>query len=721
MAGVVTNRRQAGWIKAFTRGGFRAVGEAAANALVMKLLDMTVAAVEDASLAIKEAYDDKELAYYHIILREAMKKVRDQRESQEGDFFHATSTSTSTDAEMTEAGEGKSETYGGLLPTTAHNALRDSIVSVLSQSLQASASQYLPEFLAMDSALPPQVALMLGLAWVGYQGVSDSVHAEDIAHHVLSMMHAHWREMAERAKTNGAIASTMQASLIDRLPFVTEEDVKLVQSGTLQTVSFGVGRTHVVDPIQSNFHNPNSEQQQRLRRAQNIIESGQASEADVIKALLQKRRPDDPFVTELVDKLILGRSGQTMHSMRHIDWEDVWVSFAVTSLSYGDPAGYADFEWFTHGYETSTHEFRDEELVMTVAVVDDPEQTTVVFGIKGTSGVKDVGTDLSANLTEPIETYGYDKEEIGFVHEGFYQAALRLEPYVMKALNKLGDFDRDTRVIFTGHSMGGAIAMCLATLERVVRAVESAGWDLGDNDDNPIQVQIYGAPRCVDSTMAHHLETLHFLAIQRFANSSDPVPFLPPKFMGYAHAGIEFRIGNHGYYKVVRGDGSRNTSQGQERTYSMLSTQVTKGHGREMYGSTLQAMRKVWVASHGGGPLEAGGINPTKIMNFGSQHNTLQHGPSKSTLRTLESELRDVVGASVNGFNSQGEGALSYEDYLQHLVSLNPESTRTIVDGVSSVIQRNPSVASMMARMGPRAGGSVIASTLTSAITKASQ
>ena len=108
----------------------------------------------------------------------------------------------------------------------------------------------------------------------------------------------------------------------------------------------------------------------------------------------------------------------------------------------------------------------------------------------------------------------------GLVHRGFRFAFSKLWREIEPLLNR-----SDVPVLYTGHSLGGA----LATLAASIRP--------------PLALYTFGAPRVGDSSF---LKTLDSVATYRFFNKPDIVPTVPFTIdsMEYIHVGEPFSMGD---------------------------------------------------------------------------------------------------------------------------------------------------------------------------------
>jgi hypothetical protein len=132
----------------------------------------------------------------------------------------------------------------------------------------------------------------------------------------------------------------------------------------------------------------------------------------------------------------------------------------------------------------------------------------ILIAIRGTAELVADGLRDADALQVPFE------EGEGQVHRGFYQAAQKAYDFAVKYLEK---FYAGQKLLISGHSLGGAIALLLAEMLRR-RA------DFNYN----IQLYTYGAPRAGDTSFVKGAEPLvHY----RMVNHNDPVPSVPGTWM----------------------------------------------------------------------------------------------------------------------------------------------------------------------------------------------
>jgi hypothetical protein len=130
--------------------------------------------------------------------------------------------------------------------------------------------------------------------------------------------------------------------------------------------------------------------------------------------------------------------------------------------------------------------------------------TLGVLAFRGTEATdpRDVITDVRVKL---------DEWDSGRVHSGFKEAIGGVWTGVEAALK-----DCSCPLLFTGHSLGAALATLVASRHR------------------PRSLYTFGSPRVGDAAFAAALQGLD---IQRYVDCCDGVPVLPPEAFGYIHAG----------------------------------------------------------------------------------------------------------------------------------------------------------------------------------------
>ncbi|KAI9296403.1 alpha/beta-hydrolase, partial [Neoconidiobolus thromboides FSU 785] len=114
------------------------------------------------------------------------------------------------------------------------------------------------------------------------------------------------------------------------------------------------------------------------------------------------------------------------------------------------------------------------------------------------------------------------------VHNGFLTMTNSLFESMVQSLQELLRQDQGYTLIFTGHSLGGAIAGLSAV---------KAYYKLNLPKER-IKVFTFGQPRLGNKEYASYVNQLG-LTYYRMVNYNDPVPHAPPRLFGYFHHSLE--------------------------------------------------------------------------------------------------------------------------------------------------------------------------------------
>ncbi|MBO3459303.1 lipase family protein [Aetokthonos hydrillicola Thurmond2011] len=140
----------------------------------------------------------------------------------------------------------------------------------------------------------------------------------------------------------------------------------------------------------------------------------------------------------------------------------------------------------------------------------------IIISIKGT----DCLSDWKTNISFSINNNGFN----GGVHNGFAQAVINSFDELLKIIKNY--ISKDKRILLTGHSLGGALAILTAHKLSCI-----------DEFRNRIEaVYTYGAPRVGNRAFKKNYRLNHY----RFEYGSDPVPSSPS--LGYEDIGIRYYL-----------------------------------------------------------------------------------------------------------------------------------------------------------------------------------
>ena len=112
----------------------------------------------------------------------------------------------------------------------------------------------------------------------------------------------------------------------------------------------------------------------------------------------------------------------------------------------------------------------------------------------------------------------------GQIHAGFQRGAESVWTQVQSLVAE--HHDPDHPLILTGHSLGGALAVLTAARFAAAGKAEAIG-----------AIFTFGQPRAGDSEFARHFDRDFGERTFRYVNRFDLVTRLPPRLLGYDHAG----------------------------------------------------------------------------------------------------------------------------------------------------------------------------------------
>lgn len=159
----------------------------------------------------------------------------------------------------------------------------------------------------------------------------------------------------------------------------------------------------------------------------------------------------------------------------------------------------------------------------------DPTAQLIVVSFRGSHSVRNWITNL-VFLQEPC-----DLVDGCLVHTGFNTAYQEIAGDLIAAVTAARAAHPDHKIVFTGHSLGAALATLAAAY---VRAEGFA-----------IDIFGYGSPRVGNRAFVDHV-TKQAGSENRVTHSSDPVPRLPPIFSNYRHTSPEYWLDGGASTKV---------------------------------------------------------------------------------------------------------------------------------------------------------------------------
>jgi triacylglycerol lipase len=192
-----------------------------------------------------------------------------------------------------------------------------------------------------------------------------------------------------------------------------------------------------------------------------------------------------------------------------------------------------------------------------------------IVAFRGTSSWKDAHTDL--DLT-PTPWRGVH------VHSGFLKSLTGLSGTVLSdEINKHAKFPSDPEVVFTGHSLGAALAILGAYMCHTTRIF-------------PVHsVHTFGCPRIgledfqIDYDMHLRART------HRYVNNNDIVTRVPPRSMSYRHVCVSHYFDEEGHHRpgITDWDKFLDRLKGRWKDLGELGTDGVKDHAMGEYVKCL--------------------------------------------------------------------------------------------------------------------------------------
>lgn len=156
-------------------------------------------------------------------------------------------------------------------------------------------------------------------------------------------------------------------------------------------------------------------------------------------------------------------------------------------------------------------------------VAVDHARREIVLSIRGSNNIRNFVTDII------FAFQNCDLVDKCRVHSGFAASWDEIANDATRAMKTARDANPDYKFIVTGHSLGGAVATLAAAYLRRSGFVADA--------------YTFGAPRVGNDHFANFMTSLPG-GQWRVTHRDDPVPRLPPIFLGYRHVSPEHWLAN---------------------------------------------------------------------------------------------------------------------------------------------------------------------------------
>lgn len=171
-------------------------------------------------------------------------------------------------------------------------------------------------------------------------------------------------------------------------------------------------------------------------------------------------------------------------------------------------------------------------------IAHDPTDNSVVVSHEGTDPHKllSIANDAAFGLVAANQSHFPGAPATALVHQGFQETFQRTADDVLSGVQAALKSTGATKVAVAGHSLGAAIA-----------TMDTMMLSLNLPEDITITAATFGLPRTgnqdwanfVDSTVGGNGNTAVFAHV---SNQHDPVPIVPPRFLGFQQVSGEIHI-----------------------------------------------------------------------------------------------------------------------------------------------------------------------------------
>lgn len=206
--------------------------------------------------------------------------------------------------------------------------------------------------------------------------------------------------------------------------------------------------------------------------------------------------------------------------------DTLYSSLWLSNVAYCPPETY-----LTHVYSgpsegfVPTHTFTDEGTDTQGYVGYIESQKTIFVVFRGSMSIRNWISDMDSILTS------YNTCDLCFVHHGFFTAYNTVAAQVHEAVKDLHSLHANFNIVFTGHSLGGALAT-LASIDIL---------QTSKNVLNPsVYLSTFGSPRVGNELFAKFVAATLPMSSVRYTHLSDPVPHLPTRDQSYIHFPTEW-------------------------------------------------------------------------------------------------------------------------------------------------------------------------------------
>lgn len=157
------------------------------------------------------------------------------------------------------------------------------------------------------------------------------------------------------------------------------------------------------------------------------------------------------------------------------------------------------------------------------------KKNELLITCRGTESLSDIITDLKLwrdNLYDIYYNNNFQKYKTKFsipkVHAGFYEQYHTIKDIIYQKIHTYLETEENPVIIFTGHSLGGALATIGAACMSIIFKHRNVN----------VKCYTYGSPKVGNYEFVNIFNTFVNKSV-RYVNNKDPVPMTP--YLGYAH------------------------------------------------------------------------------------------------------------------------------------------------------------------------------------------
>lgn len=165
------------------------------------------------------------------------------------------------------------------------------------------------------------------------------------------------------------------------------------------------------------------------------------------------------------------------------------------------------------------------------------KEDMIILAFRGTNGA-DLDNWITGIRYAKTPYPGVPKAD---VHRGFYEAYRLIQDKVRSTMAELIGYHNTSRILITGHSLGGALAVHAAVDIKTILPEITTG--------KQIYLYTFGQPRVGDKEFSEYIFSLYPNTYKRVVHADDMVAHLPSKSNDFRHAGNEV------WYKKSKWDG----------------------------------------------------------------------------------------------------------------------------------------------------------------------